>query len=177
MHNIWIPTLDNAKIIGYSAVLHQPLQVGNARMLSTSGSGAEYDRSTLSLLLKETINDIVHNPINRTKYLGNIVGRAKLVRIWTMGPSHELATVTDALEASGIKYRVNEDLQIPRSMIGNSRGGSGQIAIVGMGGRFPGNDTIDGFWQDLIDGKCHIGKARAAARILNRTQATQADLQ
>lgn len=71
-----------------------------------------------------------------------------------MGPTNHLAAVKMALQTNGIEYQVRQPVMLSQKE--NSRGGSDLIAIVGMAGKFPGSDTVDGFWEDLMAGKCHI---------------------
>ena len=74
-----------------------------------------------------------------------------------------------ALQANGIEYEVGKPAMAPQNE--NSRGGSDLIAIVGMAGRFPGSDTVDGFWEDLMAGKCHIKEVCTTQKRLDKHSA------
>lgn len=117
----------------------------------------QYLHLTLGDLLADIVEDIAHNVLRVTDAIHTCVstlGVTKGVRVSVMGPTNHLAAVKMALQANGIEYEVRKAVMTSKNE--NSRGGSDLIAIVGMAGRFPGSDTVDGFWEDLMAGKCHI---------------------
>lgn len=117
----------------------------------------QYLHPTLGDLLGEILEDIAHNVLRVTDVVHTCVSTldvTKDVRVSVMGPTNHLAAVKMALQANGIEYQVRQPVTTPQHE--NSRGGSDLIAIVGMAGKFPGSDTVDGFWEDLMAGKCHI---------------------
>lgn len=160
MHSCWSPKVDAAKIVGNSTLLQQPLNPAKARMLSPAGSCVKYDHPTLALLLEEIVEDVAHKPLHITDTIKETVAGlhgADHVTLSVMGPTNHQAAATQALKASGIKYEVKQASKETTEDGGtNDRGDSGLVAIVGMAGRFPGSDTVEGFWEDLLDGKCHI---------------------
>ncbi|KAK3297920.1 beta-ketoacyl synthase [Chaetomium fimeti] len=159
MHSCWSPKVDAAGIVGNSTLLQQPLNPAKARMLSPAGSCARYDHSTLASLLEEIVDDVAHKPLHITDTIKEtVVGLrgSEHVTLSVMGPTNHQAAATQALKSSGIKYKVKQTGRETSAASNTNRGGSGLVAIVGMAGRFPGSDTIEGFWEDLLDGKCHI---------------------
>jgi hypothetical protein len=138
-------------------------------MLSPTGSCAKYDHPTLASLLEEIVNDIAHKPLYITDTIQEtVVGLrgGRPVRLSVMGPTNHQAATIQALKAGGVKYELNQcGKETPEPGNASSRGGSGLVAIVGMAGRFPGSDTIEGFWESLLDGQCHIKEVITSARI------------
>ncbi|KAL2147441.1 hypothetical protein VTI28DRAFT_9340 [Corynascus sepedonium] len=160
MHSCWSPKVNTAAIVGTSTLLQQPLDLTKARMLSPGGSLAQYNHPTLSSLLEEIIDDIAHKPLHITDTIQATVASLNSdthVKLSVMGPTNHQAATTQTLKGSSIKYELNKpSTETFGSPSANSRSGSGLVAIVGMAGRFPGSDTIEGFWENLLDGKCHI---------------------
>ncbi|KAK4042018.1 hypothetical protein C8A01DRAFT_44909 [Parachaetomium inaequale] len=160
MHSCWSPRVNAARIVGNSPLLQQPLNPDKARMLSPAGRCAKYDHPTLASLLEEIVDDIAHKPLHITDTIQETVASlrgGKPVQLSVMGPTNHQAATIQALRAGGVKYELNRTGK-ETSEPGNasSRGGSGLVAIVGMAGRFPGSDTVEGFWENLLDGQCHI---------------------
>lgn len=164
MHSCWSPKVDTAKILGSSPLLQQPLNPAKARILSPTGSCVAYDHPTLGSLVEEIVVDVAHKALYITDTISESVAGLTprgdgLVKLWVMGPTSHQAAVTQTLKASGIDYEVqssSKQASIPEDTTQHGRPSSGLVAIVGMAGRFPDNDTIDGFWADLLDGKTHI---------------------
>ena len=156
IHTKHAPKIDIDKILGKSPLLSHPIDHAKARMFSPS-SCKEYSHLTLGDLLGEILEDIAHNIFRVTDAIHACISTltvTKDVSVSVMGPTNHLAAVKMALQANGIEYQVRSPVLTPQKE--NSRGGSDLIAIVGMAGRFPGSDTVDGFWEDLMAGKCHI---------------------
>lgn len=156
IHTKHAPKIDIPKILGNSPLLRHPIDHAKARMFSPS-SCKQYFHLTLGDLLGEILEDIAHNILRVTDVVHTCVSTldvTKDVKVSVMGPTNHLAAVKMALQANGIEYQVRQPVTTPKNE--NSRGGSDLIAIVGMAGRFPGSDTVDGFWEDLMAGKCHI---------------------
>lgn len=131
----------------------------------------QYSHLTLGNLLGEILEDIAHNVLRVTDVVHTCVSTldvTKDVRVSVMGPTNHLAAVKMALQASGIEYQVRQTTTAQNE---NSRGGSDLIAIVGMAGKFPGSDTVDGFWEDLMAGKCHIKEVCTAQQRLDNRNA------
>lgn len=168
IHTNHAPKIDVDRILGNSPLLRHPIDHSKARMFSPS-SCKQYSHLTLGDLLAEILEDIAHNVLRVTDVIQTCVSTlnvTKDVRLSVMGPTNHLAAVKMALQAKGIAYQVREPVTTPRNE--NSRGGSDLIAIVGMAGRFPGSDTVDGFWEDLMAGKCHIKEVCSIQQSLNK---------
>lgn len=175
MHSCWSPRVNTARILGNSALLRRPLDPVKARMISPGGGPCAkyYDHPTLGSMLEEMIDDIAHKPLHITSTIQETVSglqrrdRQHHVRLSVMGPTNHQAATTHALKSCGIKYEINsldrtwnKETSPEQPLNVKGRGGSGLVAIVGMAGRFPGSDTVEGFWEDLLDGKCHIKEVR-----------------
>ena len=115
------------------------------------------------------ITDIAHNVLFLTDTLDECISglaRTRKVRLIVVGPTGHLPTVQSALKDKGIDYDVNSHLDASTDKV---RGGSDLVAIVGMAGRFPGSETIDHFWEDLLEGKNQIKKvSNNSSKIVNK---------
>jgi Beta-ketoacyl synthase, N-terminal domain len=156
IHSPWVPKIDLAKVLGKSPLLCHPIDLAKATMISP-GSCMRYQHLTLGSLLEEVVEDIAHNVLYVTKLIQGCISnldRKSMVKLTMMGPTKHLASIKHALKTCHVEYQLNQ----PSMAMGNemARGGSDLIAIVGMSGRFPGSETVEGFWEDLIAGKCHI---------------------
>lgn len=156
LHNPYMPGLDLEKVIGSSTLLNIPLS-SKARIISPS-SCMTYNHPTLRSLLGEMITDIVNNMQNfhgsAEKVIADIASRGEKASIIVCGPTGQLPMVKHILEENRIQYEIRQ-LQ---DNLSNSltRGGSDLIAVVGMAGKFPGSETVEGFWEDLLIGKDQI---------------------
>jgi hypothetical protein len=110
-------------------------------------------------MLAEIMVDIAHNVlhINGTieECVSDLIGKGP-VSLTVVGPTSHLTAVQRILQSTGIEYHIRQH-RSPRSGI-TSRAGSDLVAIVGMSGRFPGSETIEGFFEDLLEGKRQIKK-------------------
>ena len=157
VHAKHLPELDTERILGNSPVLDTPI-TSKARMLSTY-TCEKYEASDLRSLLEEIIPDIGQNILYLSRTMDTAVStmdNSKEVNLVVVGPTGHLTFAQRALEGSSIRYSIASHLE-PQTAE-NARGGSDLIAIVGMSGRLPGSDSIEGFWQGLLDGKNYVEK-------------------
>lgn len=171
IHTKHAPKIDIPKVLGDSPLLQKPIDHAKVRMFSPS-SCKQYSHLTLGDLLAEIVEDIAHNVLRVTDVVHTCVSTldvTKDVRVSVMGPTNHLAAVKMALQSNGIEYQVRQPVTTPKNE--NSRGGSDLIAIVGMAGRFPGSDTVDGFWEDLVAGKCQIKEVCTIQQKVDRCDA------
>lgn len=125
--------------------------------MTSPGSCARYKHLTLGSLLEEVIEDIAHNILHVTESIRCSISDIDIknnIKLTVMGPTNHLVWIRQALEARGIQYQLNQPNMTIRNEM--ARGGSDLIGIVGMSGRFPGSETVERFWEDLMSGKCHI---------------------
>lgn len=156
IHTRFAPRVDPSQILGQSALLSHPVDLMKARLFSTSSS-KPYEHLTLGLLLEEIIEDIMH----RTSRVGesidaclsSMAGRDD-IKLTHLGQKDIPNYLKLALRSHSIDFQVNPSLTTTRNEM--SRGDSDLVAVVGMSGRFPDNDTVEGFWEDLLAGTCHI---------------------
>lgn len=157
IHTTHMPGIDLEKVLGDSPLLDTPITF-KARIISP-GSCKPYEHTTLRSLLREMITDIAHNVLylsgTTEESISGLVGNGK-VRLTVAGPTGHLPAVQRALKDKGIEFELNQHREL--RIADNARGGSDLVAIVGMSGRFPGSETIEGFWEDLLAGKNHIKK-------------------
>lgn len=156
IHTTHMPKIDLAKVLGNSPLLGTP--ISSKAKITSNSSRRVYSHSTLGSLLREMIIDIAHNVLYLSDTLEECVlglaGKGK-VRLTTVGPTGHLPSVQRVLQDKGIEFDMNQHLE---TNVEKARGGTDLIAIVGMAGRFPASETIDGFWEGLLAGKDHIKK-------------------
>ena len=161
VHTGYMPRFDVERVLGDSPVLNTPI-TSKARMISPA-SCKLYDHTTLRSLLAEVMTDIAHNilRINDTAdvCISGLLGKRD-VALTVAGPTGHLTAVQRMLQSKGLQYKLREHRSLDPGIM--SRGGSDLVAIVGMAGRFPGSETIDGFFEDLIDGKIQLTKVSEA---------------
>lgn len=157
VHTPYLPPIDLHRVLADSAsILEIPLD-GRAIMSSTSRC-RPYQHNKLGSLLIEMMEDIVTNKIQLDQCVESCVARLELITeitITAFGPSYVVATLAKALEARALSFSIDTSEMFKER---RNRDCSDGIAIIGMSGRFPGSDTVDGFWRDLVDGKCQIKK-------------------
>ncbi|KAL5898830.1 hypothetical protein ACKVWC_000243 [Pyricularia oryzae] len=173
VHTPYLPQLDMDAIFkGCSKeFLQWPIDVGTKSRMASPSCLAFYDHSTLGGLLREVVHDIVQNIMRLDDTIESCAsrlraeGRDENVKLVTMGENGHVPAMSAALKKSKITHQVVMNNPTPSSGSTEQggggpdqtdRGNSGLIAIVGMSGRFPDNDTVQGFWDDLLDGKTHI---------------------
>jgi hypothetical protein len=157
VHTEYMPRFDVHKVLGDSPLLDTPI-TSKARIISP-GSCRRYTHTSLRSMLAEIMVDIAHNVlhINGTieECVSDLIGKGP-VSLTVVGPTPHLTAVQRILQSKGIEYHIRQH-RSPRSGI-TSRAGSDLVAIVGMSGRFPGSETIEGFFEDLLEGKRQIKK-------------------
>lgn len=111
--------------------------------------------ATLQDMLKEILHDILDRRLELTGTMDAaatsvpVGGEASILSI---GASAALASFQKSLERRGAAVSIIDSVDLkPEHGV---RGGSGKVAVVGVGGRFPGPDpSVTAFWQALLDGK------------------------
>lgn len=124
----------------------------NAHIMST-GSATTIAAQSLRLLLDQIIDDVLSNPLYWTKTVQAVVsslGRTDVI-LTTLGPTTVTKSLRRILETAAIKVTETGAANLPPP--DNLRGGSGDIAIVGMSGRFPGGESLDEFWKSIEQGR------------------------
>ncbi|KAK2057701.1 putative polyketide synthase, partial [Colletotrichum caudatum] len=165
VHTPYLPRLDIDAILSECSkeLLEWPLDTKNKSRMANTDSFTYYDHSTLGGLLSKVIEDIAHNVLRLDGTLESCASRVKAdgntenIKVVVMGQNVHVPALTAALNNAAISHKVvtiRDNGQC--GTVQSNRGQSGLIAIIGMSGRFPDNDTIQGFWDDLLDGKTHI---------------------
>ncbi|KXH57052.1 RADS2 nonreducing polyketide synthase [Colletotrichum nymphaeae SA-01] len=176
VHTPYLPRLDVAEILSECSkeVLEWPLDTKNKSRMASTDSFTYYGHSTMGEFLSKIIEDIAHTVLRLDGTLESCAFRLKAnsstqsVKLFVMGQNVHVPALAAALNTNLIRHNVVTSdsfySSIPPAIadrdqggtVQSNRGQSGLIAIVGMSGRFPDNDTIQGFWNDLLDGKTHI---------------------
>jgi hypothetical protein len=83
------------------------------------------------------------------------------VSLIVAGPTGHQAAVEKHLKSANIKYDIKQHEGHNLSKAGHS---SGSVAVVGMAARLPGSDTVEGFFENLVEGKVQLKKVRLLPR-------------
>jgi 3-oxoacyl-(acyl-carrier-protein) synthase len=168
IHSRCLPAMDASKIVGSSPIAKHPIDTGAARKahLYSPGSLKRYEESTLGPLLEHMVEDIAHNVLQVSSTIQDCVGRLDQkgsYKLSVMGPTNHLAAMERALKSQAISFHtegpstgITEDTGALAEACDATRGGSDLIAVVGMAGRFPGSDSVEAFWEDLVAGKSQV---------------------
>jgi hypothetical protein len=144
-------------------VRSRPLDWAKARLLSPSLC-QEYCHVTYGELLGDIVKDIVHNVLRVSETIDACLGplvTGKPIAIAVIGPTGHQPAVEQALRTKGHQFQIvpcestDKGGEEPATAV-RSRGAGDLVAIVGMAGRFPGSDSVEGLWEDLQAGRCHI---------------------
>lgn len=109
----------------------------------------------LRTLLYQMILDVTQNTLRLTDTVQAVVsdlqGKGD-VNLIVVGPTAHTSLVQNALQDADIKVILTGHAEASPAAR-NLRGGSDLVAIVGMSGRFPGSENIQGFWETLQRGQ------------------------
>ncbi|KAF1977949.1 ketoacyl-synt-domain-containing protein [Bimuria novae-zelandiae CBS 107.79] len=137
-----LPPVD--AILGKSNFLD--LQVSeDALVLIGSSPITSSGPQTVKHVLEKVIVDILSSPVDLDAF-ARALNNYQPVPIGPIGPhiSNPLAT----LRTNGLPSLASRGPPVPKPQ----RSGSGDIAIVGISGRFPGGDDLESFWDVLSSG-------------------------
>lgn len=167
-HYMPIPNID--EMVGSSAILDRTIDWSKIIMSDPVGGVAPCRHTTLRHLVGEVIVNILERPlridkatkicIDRLRDAASETGKVYNLKVHEMGKTPHMPFILKSLKAANLAYELVSP-SLPNFVdptISTTHGSSDLVAIVGMGGRFPDNETIDGFWEDLLAGKCHIKK-------------------
>ena len=157
VHTDYLPAVDTISILGESPLLNLPV-TAKARIISPFTT-SPYEANNLRELLQQVIVDIAQNAMYVEKTIAHaLVPHAqKSVILSVMGKTQYLTYLEQALSERNINHNIVR-CETQRSL--NSRSGSGAVAIVGMSGRFPGSQSVDELWSNLLAGKEFVTKVR-----------------
>ena len=118
----------------------------------SSHSGLPYEFHTLAELLSVVVDDILQNTIENAAIMENLCSslEERRVILTPVGPNITIKRLTKCLKDANIEVEI-ESLQ-SKGTSTCAATTSGDIAIVGMSGRFPGAETLEEFWKVLEDG-------------------------
>jgi hypothetical protein len=144
------------KVLGTSAFLDTYFVQEDVNFISTS-LAANYTARSLRQVLSQVIDDCLQLPIYFSKMTETLIGSIGKggIRVAAMGPRGISQTLHRKLLSAGIQV---QEIEEPSVVIETQlRGGSGDIAIVGMSGRFPGGESLEEFWNTIEIG-CDVHK-------------------
>ena len=154
IHTEYMPTIDIEEVLDGSAILDTPLS-SKAKIGRNSRKGV-FTEPTLGGLLREMLVEIAHKVLKLSATIEECVSTLRHnrgVKFTVIGPSSHTPTIQRSMQENGITYQFNQHSE---QLNDSLRGGSDDIAIVGMSGRFPASETVEGFWDNLLAGKSFI---------------------
>ena len=168
IHTEYIPTIDVEEVLGGSAILDTPLS--SKAVVGRNSRKGVFAESDLRGLLRAMIIEIAHKVLKLTDTIEECMSTIKHdgeVKFTVVGPSSHRPTVERSMQDHRIIYQSNEHSEQRNDTL---RGGSDDIAIVGMSGRFPASETVEGFWENLLAGKSFIREASFISTYYVRTR-------
>ena len=153
VHASHLPSLGTEWILGQSHKLDASISA-HAQIISTS-TRSPYIASNLRQLLYYMIEDISQNVMYLDKTVQSYLDEfrtAEDVILTVVGPTNSASLLQSTLQGAGKGVSVIREAQLSQ-ITHQSRGGSNLVAIVGVSGRFPGSDSIQGFWETLQEGR------------------------
>lgn len=104
------------------------------------------DVSTLREYLQNAVLDILCYPMDLSAVMKNLKACGnENTELAVLGISNATKPLKETLEPLSLQ-------QFPDSNSRADKHKSGSFAIIGMGGRFPGGDDLDSFWNVLEEG-------------------------
>lgn len=121
------------------------------RRIISPHTGSLYNFQKQSDLISAIIDDIMKNPINNILIEESLLSilDGKNVTVIPLISNSTTKRLTKCLKDATISFEVSGSQQ--GAQLCNSSAG-GDIAIVGMAGRFPGAETMEEFWKVLDSG-------------------------
>ncbi|KAL3471498.1 hypothetical protein BJX99DRAFT_263248 [Aspergillus californicus] len=144
---------DVEAVVGNSPILDRSIS-SQIQVLSTS-TGKPYAASTLRDLYCQVTREIMQMRLKMNIVLKSAVERlasTSQIQLTVVGLTNATPIVKRALDEHKLSVSVNDQPATNSHLLDDARSGSDSIAIVGMAGRFPGSETLDDFWQSLMDG-------------------------
>ena len=171
IHTEYMPTIDVEEVLDGSAILDTPLS-SKAKIGRNSREGV-FTESTLGALLREIIIEIAHKVLKLSATIEGCMSTLRHnrgVKFTVIGPSTHTSAVQRSMQENRIAYQLNQHSEQQNNSL---RGGSDDIAIVGMSGRFPGSETVEGFWDNLMAGKSFIREVNFHLSLYFRDELTK----
>jgi hypothetical protein len=151
-HAKHLPSPKTESVIGSSDYLSLPIPPGT--QVIDPSSGSQYQAATFKHLLKEVLDHIFQRQLYPSKAvegalkdLSNSDGPLKLSIFGPTNAENFLRQSTKAVGFEQVHILTSEGTQVP------IQDSSEAIAIVGMSGRFPGGETLQQFWDVLVQNK------------------------
>jgi hypothetical protein len=151
-HAKHLPAPITESIIGSSTFLSVPVPAGT-RLIDPS-SGTQYSGETLHELLQDVVEHIFQRQLYPAKAVEaafkDLQGSDSGLTVSIFGPTNAENFLRQSVKTAGF-----ENVQIQASELAQSpaKSPSEAIAIVGMSGRFPGSNTLQEFWDVLVQNK------------------------
>ncbi len=141
------------EIIGTSPILDRPL-LPNVSIVSSSSGQFIGENCEIREVLYRAMNEILQLPINWPPILDNLTTFSinKDITLSVIGPINTTGYVERALRPISLCNMAGAALGDEESNSSEHRPACEAIAIVGMSGRFPKAESLDEFWQVLVDG-------------------------
>lgn len=148
-HTLSISEADLDYIVGHSPLLDTPLLPGY-KIWGFDDADATY--SNWGNLLRAAASQTLSLPLDIVQAVSKLnahLGTSRSVDVKVMGPSSHATYLVKALQTAKRAVAVDDPLSAPPPGPDERSG----IAIVGMGGKGPGSDDLEEFWNVIMSGQ------------------------
>lgn len=124
-------------------------------------------------LLQHILEDIFQHSTNPERVFEagiSLLNRNQKTSLFVLGNTSYLPSFKRMLQKERLK--VGLESNIPTQESSESHVGHESIAIVGMSGRFPGSDTVEGLWRSIMEQKEFHKKVRFIGQFVPRVMDT-----
>lgn len=118
-------------------------------------------------LLQHILEDIFQHSTNPDRVFEAgiaLLDRHQKTSLYVLGNTSYLPSFKRMLQKERLKVRLESN--IPSQDSSESYLENESIAIVGMSGRFPGSDTVEGLWRNLVEEKEFHKKVRLTGQLV-----------
>ncbi|KZL80200.1 polyketide synthase [Colletotrichum incanum] len=129
-------------------------ELSSAVQVMSTSQCQPFRSATLRELLRQVLDDILILRLDMdgtTKAVASSVPTGSSLQLVVIGGANAVSTMQNALHSRNVTVTVIDGVAMrPEPAL---RSGSGKVAIIGVGGRFPGSESVNSFWESLLEAR------------------------
>ncbi|KAJ4315567.1 Non-reducing polyketide synthase Dhc5 [Neodidymelliopsis sp. IMI 364377] len=148
-HTLRISEADIDYVVGDSLLLRKPVSP-DCKIWGLDEDNPDACYSDWGQLLRASVSQTLSRPLNIVQTVENLKATLSLsqsVEINLIGPSSHVSHLVKSLQAAGKEVSVENYLSAPVFPVKQDG-----IAIIGMAGKGPGSDSLEEFWNIILQG-------------------------